>query len=280
MFPEPHDANYGYQQPRRDARAQRSSRGCGCLGFTTLAVLLVIGLVGAVSMFVGPVNVPFTRQPIPDDVPPAVAEKPLQIDVHAPGRTAEQLTQWAQPISESTRIPLVALRAYANAELIATDSYPQCNLSWGTLAGLGQVETRHGTYTGDWLNPARIDADGVARPSIVGPPLDGEGGFAKVVDTDGGVLDGDTEFDRAVGPLQFIPETWHRYGVDASGDGVLDPHNIEDAAATSAKLLCANDRDLSTPEGWTEAIRAYNQSEKYVRDVRDAAANYALKQPA
>ena len=109
---------------------------------------------------------------------------------------------------------------------------------------------------------------------------DGSPGFAEIQDTDGGALDGDPEFDRAVGPMQFIPETWHRYGVDASGDGVADPHHIDDAAASAARLLCSGGRDLATAEGWTSAIRSYNQSDEYLRDVRDAAANYALNQPA
>lgn len=80
--------------------------------------------------------------------------------------------------------------------------------------------------------------------------------------------------------MQFIPETWRRHGIDASGDGVADPHHIDDAAASSARLLCSGGRDLATPEGWTSAIRSYNQSDQYVRDVRDAAANYALNQSA
>lgn len=273
--------DYSHPAPRgASRRAKRKSSGCGCLGFTTVAVLIIIGVVGALSAFVGPVNIPFSKKPIPENVPPAAAEAPLMINVHAPGRTSDQLAQWAAPISAATGIPEAALRAYGNAQVIASDSYPNCHLSWNTIAGLGQIETRHGTYTGDWLKPARIDDDGVARPKIVGVPLDGSPGFAEIRDTDGGKLDDDTEFDRAVGPLQFIPETWARYGVDASGDGVADPNQIDDAAATAARLLCSGERDLATPEGWTEAIRSYNQSDKYVRDVRDAAANYALNQPA
>ncbi|WJZ00641.1 hypothetical protein CHAN_10195 [Corynebacterium hansenii] len=264
----------------RNGGKDRRSRGCGCLGFTTIAVIAVIAMVGAMTMFAGPVKLPFTMQPIPDNVPPAAAEPAPRIDVHAPGRTADQLTEWAKPIAASTRIPSAALRAYGNAEVLAAESWPGCHLSWNTLAGLGQVETRHGTYTGDWLKPAEIQADGVVRPSIIGVPLDGSPGFAEIRDTDGGELDGDSEHDRAVGPMQFIPETWRRYGIDASGDGVADPHNIDDAAASAARLLCSGGRDLSTPEDWTSAIRSYNQSDEYVRDVRDAAANYALNQPA
>ena len=71
------------------------------------------------SMFMGPVQAPFTKQPIPDNVPPATAEAAPRIDVHAPGRTADQLAQWAQPIAEATRIPSAAVRAYGNAEVIA-----------------------------------------------------------------------------------------------------------------------------------------------------------------
>ncbi len=269
--------------PRRRGPAPRKAKrssGCGCLGLTGIAVLVIIGVVGALTMFTGPIDSPFRKQPIPEDVPPAAAEPAVRIDVNAPGRTADQLAQWAQPIADATRIPAQAVRAYGNAEVIAAERYPGCNLSWNTLAGLGQVETRHGTYTGDWFQPAEIDADGVVRPPIIGVPLDGSPGFAEIRDTDGGALDGDDVYDRAVGPMQFIPETWNRYGVDASGDGVADPHHIDDAAASAAGLLCSGGRDLSTPEGWTAAIRSYNQSDEYVRDVRDAAANYALNQPA
>lgn len=261
-------------------KGRRRNSGCGCLGFTTIAVLAIIAMIGAMTMFVGPVEAPFSKEPIPDNVPPAAAEPAPRIDVHAPGRTADQLAQWAQPIAEATRIPSSAVRAYGNAEVIAAESWPTCNLTWNTLAGLGQVETRHGTYTGNWMKPAEIQADGVVRPPIIGVPLDGSPGFAEIKDTDGGVLDGDTEFDRAVGPMQFIPETWRRHGIDASGDGVADPHHIDDAAASAARLLCSGGRDLATAEGWTSAIRSYNQSDEYVRDVRDAAANYALNQPA
>lgn len=270
----------GRSGSRRDDRGRGRSSGCGCLAFTTVAVLVVIAVVGAMAMFSGPVQVPFRKQPIPDNVPPAAAQAAPRIDVHAPGRTADQLEQWARPISEATGIPGAALRAYGNAEVLAADSWPTCNLSWNTLAGLGQVETRHGTYTGNWLQPAEIEADGVVRPPIVGVPLDGSPGFAEIRDTDGGELDGDTEFDRAVGPMQFIPETWRRHGVDASGDGVADPNNIDDAAASAARLLCSGGLDMATAEGWATGIRSYNQSEQYLRDVRDAAANYALNQPA
>lgn len=53
-------------------------------------------------------------------------------------------------------------------------------------------------------------------------------------DTDRGSLDRDPTYDRAVGPMQFIPGTWRRVGVDANGDGVKDPQDIGDAATAAA----------------------------------------------
>jgi len=50
--------------------------------------------------------------------------------------------------------------------------------------------------------------------------------------------DGDTGWDRAVGPMQFIPGTWRRYAADANADGKQDPNNVYDAAAGAAHYLC------------------------------------------
>lgn len=217
---------------------------------------------------------------MPTGVPPAAAEAPPAIDVGAPGRTSDALGEWAAPIAEQTGVDPQAVRAYGNAALIAAEAWPTCNLAWNTLAGIGWVETRHGTYTGRTFDSGRLNEAGFADPVIIGPALDGTGSFAEVKDTDGGAFDGDTTFDRAVGPMQFLPGSWAMYGRDANGDGTADPQQIDDAALSSANLLCANGRDLSTPEGWRDAIFSYNNSNDYVAKVRDAAANYALNQAA
>ncbi|MEL4155511.1 lytic transglycosylase domain-containing protein [Corynebacterium bovis] len=244
-----------------------------------LVLLAVIVLVGALVVGTGVKRESTPRIPVPRDVPPAPGAVAPAIDVHAPGRTALQLRDWVEGQSELTGIPVEALMAYGNADVIARGSRPQCHLQWNTLAGLGYVETRHGTYDGVTFGAAELGDDGVVRPPIVGPALDGSAGFAEIRDTDGGRLDGDPEYDRAVGPLQFIPESWARYGIDASGDDVADPQNIEDAAASAVRLLCADGRDLATPEGWTDAVASYNRSGVYIGDVRDAAAHYAVGQP-
>lgn len=256
----------------------RRVAGCGC--GVVLAVILVIALVAWLLSFLDVSSPVRQLQPVPDNVPPAAGAEVPAIDVNAPGRTSDKLGYWAEPLAEETGIPAPALRAYGNAELIAAQAWPECNLRWNTLAGIGWVETRHGTYSGNLFNRSEIDEDGVARPKIIGIPLDGGPGVAEIPDTDGGALDGDTEYDRAVGPMQFIPESWARHGRDADGDGVADPHQIDDAAVGAANLLCDGGRDLSTPAGWSEAILSYNRSREYLINVRDAAASYALRQPA
>lgn len=251
--------------------------GCGC--GVVLAIILIISLVGWALTFMDGSSPIRQFKAIPSDVPPAGGQAVESIDVHAPGRTADMLVDWAGPLAAETDIPPAALRAYANAELIAAQSWPECHLRWNTLAGIGYVETRHGTYSGHLFSSQSIDDKGYALPPIIGVALDGSPGFADVADTDNGELDGDSEHDRAVGPMQFIPESWKRYGRDANGDGYPDPNQIDDAALTAANLLCQG-RDLSTPEGWAGAIAAYNQSEQYLIDVRNAAAAYAIPQPA
>ena len=196
---------------------------------------------------------------------------PPTVDISAPGRTSLQLMDWATSINEPMNIPRAALAAYGNAAETMRQTRPECNLTWTTLAGIGHVETRHGRYRGASLND-----DGFALPPIIGIKLDGSPGFADIPDTDGGRWDGDPEHDRAVGPMQFIPESWAKYGRDANGDGVADPNQIDDAAIGAARLLCENGGDLSVAENWQKAILAYNASQDYVMRVRDAAAAYSV----
>ena len=179
--------------------------------------------------------------------------------------------QWLIQAAAQTGIPARALRAYVAAAGAANHSAPGCGIGWNTVAAIGFVESAHGTYGGGSLNPA-----GQASGPIVGPSLDGNG-FAAIADTDAGVLDGDARWDRAVGPMQFIPSTWELAGRDGNGDGKADPFNIDDAALSAAGYLCAHGRDLTTANGWTEAIYAYNQSDSYVDQVRDQATAYAEK---
>jgi hypothetical protein len=120
-----------------------------------------------------------------------------------------------------------------------------------------------------------MTADGVVHPAILGPRLTGHGATSRIGDTDAGLLDGDQRFDRAVGPMQFIPGTWSMAGVDADQDGVKDPQDIDDAATASAVYLCAGSDDLATDAGKRAAVYRYNHSNEYVELVLSIAATYA-----
>lgn len=47
-------------------------------------------------------------------------------------------------------------------------------------------------------------------------------------------------YSNALGPGQFIPETWARWGVDADGDGSIDPFSIADSVMALADFMCFN----------------------------------------
>lgn len=177
---------------------------------------------------------------------------------------------WLERTAERTDIPERVLAAYAGASLHLAQTDPGCGLGWNTLAGIGAVESVHGSYGG-----ARIDDNGVVAPRIIGVPLDGGDDVMAIPDTDGGELDGDAEWDRAVGPMQFIPTTWRQYAEDGNLDGDADPHQIDDAVLTAAVYLCEGSGDLTDDEGWNAAITAYNQSLAYAREVADRAEAYA-----
>lgn len=200
----------------------------------------------------------------PPSLPPATTAAPT-----ATGLPADALLNWAQQTSIRTGVPVVALQAYGYAELVLAQTRPGCRLRWTTLAAIGRVESNHGR-----AGAARLLDDGRALPPIIGDPLDGRGGRARIMDTDGGRLDGDPVYDRAVGPMQFIPTTWEEVAIDASGDGVADIHNIHDAALAAAEYLCQAGRDLGTAEDWWAAILSYNNVRSYAEEVFSAANEY------
>ncbi|OAA18114.1 Transglycosylase SLT domain-containing protein [Frankia sp. EI5c] len=157
-------------------------------------------------------------------------------------------------------IPARLLLAYREAADILAAELPGCHLSWELLAAIGKIESGHAA--GRPIGP-----DGTISRPILGPPLDGSAGVALIRDTDGGKLDHDMTYDRAVGPMQFIPTTWAGAGRDGNGDGKRDPHNIHDATLAAGFYLCAHNRDLAEPAQLRAAIYAYNPSDAYVRTI-------------
>jgi hypothetical protein len=161
--------------------------------------------------------------------------------------------------SAESGIPATVLAAYKRVERTIGEEKPGCNLPWELLAAIGKVES--GQARG-----GALDSDGTTAEPIRGPVLNGNG-FALIKDTDGGVFDGDSVHDRAVGPMQFIPSTWAKWSADGNGDGAEDPNNIFDAALAAGRYLCANGRDLSDEADLERAVLSYNYSRDYLHTV-------------
>jgi membrane-bound lytic murein transglycosylase B len=226
---------------------------------TTAAAVVVLGI----GIGIAAAHVPDqTGVAIPAPVVPAPVATVSSVSTVAPDAA------WLASTSASTGIPATALAAYAQASLVIDSVDSGCHLGWNTLAALGSVESAHGT-----INGSAADDAGTVSPVIRGPVLDGTR-YNAVRDTDDGEWDSDTEWDRAVGPLQFLPATWALYGADANADGVIDPNNLFDASLSAGNYLCAVAGDLTVPSAWTAAIMAYNPNESYVGRVRAAAVAY------
>lgn len=166
-------------------------------------------------------------------------------------------------------VPGINLTAYKAAEQTLAIQNPGCAMPWTLIAGIGRVESTH-------ANDGKAAANGDLTTPIYGPVLDGSlHGNNVISDTDGGALDGNASYDGAVGPMQFLPETWKKYGADGNGDGKIDPQNLFDAALTTGKYLCdggLNMRDLGQQ---TKAILRYNNSMAYVANVMAWSLGYS-----
>lgn len=174
------------------------------------------------------------------------AAAPAEVLAPASAVSSTVSADWVASTSAATGIPVPAVRAYAAAQL-ASD--PACALGWTTLAGIGWVESHHGTIEG-----RTIGEDAQPSAPILGIPLG--------------------ELDRAYGPMQFIPSTWAVWGADGDGDGVADPQDLDDAALAAAHYLC-HSGVLSSAPVWSAAIFSYNHSDEYVQQVYRAAQEYA-----
>lgn len=189
------------------------------------------------------------NSPYYTDLPPLNSPKP------SPSASTDPLT----PGASEAGIPATVLDAYKKAEAALRASKPGCNLPWQLLAAIGKVES--GQARG-----GRVDAEGTTLSPIIGPQLDGNG-FALIRDTDNGVYDGNSAYDNAVGPMQFIPSTWAWAGRDGNGDGRKDPNNIYDAALAAGHYLCRFGWDLSDRADLDKAILSYNPSRDYLNTV-------------
>ncbi|MET7366568.1 lytic murein transglycosylase [Streptomyces sp. NPDC005566] len=181
------------------------------------------------------------------------------LDTPEPPTSGTRPNPVVAPAWAEAGIPATVFSAYRKAENALGRTDPGCRLPWQLLAAIGKVES--GQARG-----GQVDAGGTTLSPILGPVLNGAG-FANIPDTDGGVYDGDTRYDRAVGPMQFIPSTWAHWGRDGNGDGRKDPDNIFDAALAAGHYLCAGTRNLTVRGDLDRAILSYNHSDTYLRTV-------------
>jgi hypothetical protein len=166
-------------------------------------------------------------------------------------------------------IPNIALNAYRVAAARMNHVDPGCGIDWALLAGIGRIESDHGRFGG-----AVFNANGTTTPKIIGPALDGKTWDYVPAPANGMQLDGDPVYAHALGPMQFIPQTWAGYGADENGDGVADVFNVNDAALGAARYLCAAGGDLRTSAGRKQAVLTYNHSDEYLGQVLALADAY------
>nr|WP_034289122.1 C40 family peptidase [Amycolatopsis benzoatilytica] len=174
-----------------------------------------------------PGNVAATSAPAPASaaasLPPSASAVPAQPGVPQPG----EFGPWASRTSQWLDIPLRAMNGYAQATVTLSKEQPECHLSWITLAAIGKVTSDHG----------RAQGGHIGDNGTLGKPLgtvEVRDFYHRVVSTPG-----------AAGPLQLSPEVWSKWQRSASG-GKPDIQNVDDAALTAGRALCANGRDLAT----------------------------------
>ncbi|MGW7531125.1 lytic murein transglycosylase [Amycolatopsis sp. NPDC054798] len=216
----------------------------------------------------GAVQPPRAPEPvIASPLPPG--ELPVPVAPRVQLVAASRSGSSGSPSGSATGIPATALAAYTNAASVLARRDSSCGLPWSILAGIGRVESNHGRFGG-----ATLSADGYPSPPIRGIPLDGRPGVALIRATDGGTWTGDPVFERAVGPMQFLPSTWRAVAADGNGDGAADPNNIYDAALGAGDYLCSGGGDLRAAAGARAAVFRYNHSESYVDTVLALARDY------
>jgi len=181
-----------------------------------------------------------------------------------PGATA--------PVGSVGGIPPRMMAAYVRAAGAMAEMDPACKgMSWPLIAAIGKVESNH-------ASGHQIAEDGLITPPIVGPILNGSGvggNRTPVYDSDGGAWDGNSQFDAAVGPVQFLPSTFRGYADRVRPGGGASPQNADDETLAAALYLCGNGRDLTDYEQLKKAIYAYNFSSAYVDEVLRWMKQYA-----
>ena len=113
------------------------------------------------------------------------------------------------------------------------------------------------------------DARGTAIRPIYGPALDGTLPGNEII-IQSAAANGGVVYARAIGPMQFLPDTWARY----AADGQTNPQNIFDSALAAARYLCSGGLNLRDQSQVVTAVMRYNNSMPYTQNVLGWAAAY------
>jgi murein DD-endopeptidase MepM/ murein hydrolase activator NlpD len=140
----------------------------------------------------------------------------------------------SSPVEAEPGMPMVDGIADSTMRLYV-NAAETCDMPWQILAAVGRVETNHGTS----------NAAGVKSGA---------------------------NFAGAKGPMQFMQNTWNKYGLDANRDGKADIYNLVDSVYSAASYLCAN--GAGEPKSIDNALWHYNHSDTYVAYVKETAASY------
>ena len=155
--------------------------------------------------------------PIPDGIPPAPGAPTPAINLDAPGRTAEQLHDWAaarsRPRHPGDGARGIRLRRGGHGPLAPGLRH--------RLDHRGRHRLRGEQARQPWRRAHRCQRQ--RRPAHPRHPPGRIPGVARILDQDATTRTGSPVYVRAMGPFQFLPETWQRWGVDANGDGIADP---------------------------------------------------------
>lgn len=145
----------------------------------------------------------------------------------------------------ATKIPEKYIPFYKEA----AETY---GIPWTLLAAHHRIETRFSTMD-PLLSPVGAEGHMQFMPcTFVGWGYPGCSGLGK-----GEIPEKDKKNPEII-------KQYGGYGVDANGDGIADPYDIEDALHSAAKYLA---KSGAADGEYEKAIFDYNRSEKYVQDV-------------
>ena len=154
------------------------------------------------------------------------------------GPVAEALEDLDSLISQMVpTLPGAAYRAYVRASARAEELDPRCRVAPALLVGIGRIMSNHGRTPNSTLTVA--GATDSALRGLVG---------RIAIDSDGGAIDGSTEKDVRVGPLQLTVRQWNEFAMH--DDPIIDsPEWLLSQAIAAAQLLCSSRDDLGSIGG-------------------------------